>query len=63
MHSGKQMSRSPSQVQNVHQNEGESDLERGMVVGARCAGLSSSQTADLLRFSCTAISRLLGEMV
>ncbi len=35
-----------------------SDFERGMVVGARRAGLSISKTADLLRFSCTTISRI-----
>uniref|UniRef100_A0A9J7YSR6 Tc3 transposase DNA binding domain-containing protein n=1 Tax=Cyprinus carpio carpio TaxID=630221 RepID=A0A9J7YSR6_CYPCA len=34
-----------------------SDFERGMVVGARLAGLSISKTADLLRFSRTTISR------
>ncbi len=36
-----------------------SDFERGMVVGARQAGLSV--TADLLGFSCTAISRIYRE--
>ncbi len=35
-----------------------SDFERGMVVGARRAGLSISKTADLLGFSCTTISRV-----
>ncbi len=35
-----------------------SDFERGMVVGARCAGLSISKTADLLGFSRTTISRI-----
>ncbi len=35
-----------------------SDFERGMVVGARWAGLSISKTADLLGFSCTTISRV-----
>ena len=35
-----------------------SDFERGMVVGARRAGLSISGTADLLGFSCTTISRV-----
>ncbi len=34
-----------------------SDSERGMVVGARRAGLSFSKTADLLGFSRTTISR------
>ncbi len=33
-----------------------SDFERGMVVGARWAGLSISKIADLLGFSCTTIS-------
>ncbi len=32
------------------------DFERGMVVGARQAGLSISKTADLLGFSRTTIS-------
>jgi len=32
-------------------------FERGMVVGARRAGLSISQSAQLLGFSCTTISR------
>ncbi len=35
-----------------------SDFERGMVVGARRDGLSISETADLLGFSCTTISRV-----
>ncbi len=35
-----------------------SDFERGMVVGARRAGLSISKTADLLGFSRTTISRV-----
>ncbi len=35
-----------------------SNFERGMVVGARWAGLSISKTADLLGFSCTTISRV-----
>ncbi len=35
-----------------------SDFERGMVVGARWAGLSISKTADLLGFSHTTISCL-----
>ena len=38
-----------------------SDLERGMVVGARRAGLSISETADLLGFSRTTISRVYRE--
>ncbi len=38
-----------------------SDFERGMVVGARRAGLSISKTADLLGFSCTIISRVYRE--
>ena len=38
-----------------------SDLERGMVVGARRASLSVSETADLLRFSRTTISRVYRE--
>ena len=38
-----------------------SDFERGMVVGARRAGLSISETADLLGFSLTIISRVYRE--
>ncbi len=38
-----------------------SDFERGMVVGARWAGLSISKTADLLVFSFTTISRVYRE--
>ncbi len=38
-----------------------SNFERGMVVGARRAGLSISQTADLLGFSRTTISRVYRE--
>ncbi len=38
-----------------------SDFKRGMVVGARRAGLSISKTADLLGFSHTTISRVYGE--
>ncbi len=38
-----------------------SDFERGMVVGARRAGLSISTTADLLGFSRTSISRVYRE--
>ncbi len=37
------------------------DFERGMVVGARRAGLSISKTADLLGFSHTTISRVYRE--
>ncbi len=38
-----------------------SDFERGMVVGARWAGLSILKTADLLRFLCTTNSRVYRE--
>ncbi len=38
-----------------------SDFERGLVVGARRAGLSISKTADLLGFSHTIISRVYRE--
>ncbi len=38
-----------------------SDFERGMVGGARRAGLSISKTADLLGFSRTTISRIYRE--
>ncbi len=38
-----------------------SDFKHGMVVGARQAGLSISQTADLLGFSSTTISRIYRE--
>ncbi len=38
-----------------------SNFERGMVVGARQAGLSISKTADLLGFSRTTISRVYRE--
>ena len=38
-----------------------SDFECGMVVGARWAGLSISETADLLGFSRTTISRVYRE--
>uniref|UniRef100_A0AAR2L8H4 Tc3 transposase DNA binding domain-containing protein n=1 Tax=Pygocentrus nattereri TaxID=42514 RepID=A0AAR2L8H4_PYGNA len=38
-----------------------SDFEHGMVVGARRAGLSISETADLLGFSRTTISRVYRE--
>ncbi len=38
-----------------------SDFERGMVVGARRAGLSISKTADLLGFLRTTISRVYRE--
>jgi len=35
-----------------------SNFEHGMVVDARWAGLSISQSAQLLGFSCTTISRM-----
>ena len=35
-----------------------SHFHRGMIVGARQGGLSISETADLLGFSCTAVSRV-----
>lgn len=35
-----------------------SDLENGMVDGARWADLCISETTDLLGFTCTAISRV-----
>lgn len=38
-----------------------SDFERGMVVGARRAGLSLSQTVELLGFSRTTVSRVYRE--
>uniref|UniRef100_A0A8C9XZC9 Tc3 transposase DNA binding domain-containing protein n=1 Tax=Sander lucioperca TaxID=283035 RepID=A0A8C9XZC9_SANLU len=38
-----------------------SNFEHGMVVGARRAGLSISQSAQLLGFSCTTISRVYKE--
>ncbi|KAG2455504.1 TCB1 transposase, partial [Polypterus senegalus] len=38
-----------------------SNFERGMVVGARRVGLSISQSAQLLGFSCTTISRVYKE--
>ncbi len=38
-----------------------SDFERGMVVGARRAGLSISKTADLLESSHTTISKVYRE--
>ncbi len=38
-----------------------SDFERGMVVGAKRAGLSISKTADLLGFSRTTISSVYRE--
>ncbi len=38
-----------------------SDFKRGMVVGARQAGLSISKTADLLGFSHITISRVYRE--
>ena len=39
-----------------------SDFERCIVVGARQAGLSISETSDLLRFSHTTISRVYREL-
>ena len=39
-----------------------SDFERGMVVGARQAGLSISETADLLGFSHSTMSRVYREL-
>ncbi len=38
-----------------------SDFERGMVVGARQAGLSILKNADLLGFSCTTVTRVYRE--
>ncbi|KAF7641173.1 hypothetical protein LDENG_00290490 [Lucifuga dentata] len=38
-----------------------SDFERGMAVGGRQAGLRIAETADLLGFSCTTISRVYKE--
>lgn len=38
-----------------------SDFEHGIVVGARQATLSITETADLLGFSCTSISRVYRE--
>ncbi len=38
-----------------------SDLKRAMIVGARRAGLSISQTPDLLGFSSTNITRVYRE--
>ncbi len=38
-----------------------SDLDRGMIVGARRAGLSVSVTADLLGFSHSTFSRFYSE--
>ena len=37
------------------------DFDRGMTVGARQLGLSISKTADLLEFSCRAVSSLYKE--
>ncbi len=45
----------------MEKKEDLSDFERGMVVGARRAGLSISKTADLLGFSHTTISRVYRE--
>ena len=38
-----------------------SDLDLGMIVGARQGGLSISETPDLLGFSCTTVSRVCTE--
>ncbi len=38
-------------------------FEHGMVAGARCTGFSISETADLLGFACTAISKDLQRVV
>jgi len=40
---------------------GKKGFERGMVVGARWSGLSMSQSAQLLGFSCTTIFRVYKE--
>ncbi len=45
----------------MEKKEDLSDFERGMVVGARRAGLSISETTDLLGFSHTTISRVYRE--
>ena len=37
------------------------DFDRGMIVGARQGGLSISETADLLGFCCTTVSRVCRE--
>lgn len=37
------------------------DFDRGLVVGARWAGLSMSLTVDLLTFLCTAVSEVFTE--
>ncbi len=53
-----------AEVQTEHQNGEErdlSDFKRGIVIGARRAGLSISKTADLLGFSLTTISRVYRE--
>ncbi len=46
----------------MRKKEDLSDFERGMVVSARRAGLSISETADLLGFSHTTISRVYREL-
>ena len=55
----------PGEVQTEHQNGEERgfncDFEHDMVVGARRPGLSISETADLLGFSHTTISRVYRE--
>ena len=38
-----------------------SEFDRGMIVGARQGDLSISETAILLRFSCTTVSRVCRE--
>ncbi len=50
-----------AEVQTEHQKGDLRDFERGMVVGARRAVLSISETADLLGFSHTTISRVYRE--
>jgi len=54
-------SRQSPDLQTECQNGKERQFERGMVVGARRAGLSISQSAQLLVFSRTTISRVYKE--
>ena len=63
MHASKQTwSRGPAVFQTKCQNGEElSDFVRGMIVGARQGGLCISETADLLRFSHTTVSRMVGK--